>query len=61
MTPTPELTDQDVADDKLRPLMILVFSLKTATAALLLANLLLSGAPQSDHQVMASLGSQPVQ
>ncbi|OLP44387.1 hypothetical protein [Rhizobium oryziradicis] len=61
MTPTPELTDQDVVDDKLRPLMILVFSLKTAAAALLLANFLMAGAPQNDHQVMASLGSQPVQ
>jgi hypothetical protein len=61
MATTPELTHSDENEDRLRPLLILVYSLKTATAALLLANLLMHGMPQNDHQFMASLGSQPVQ
>ncbi|MBB4955293.1 hypothetical protein H4S14_003329 [Agrobacterium vitis] len=58
MTPIPELDDHDDIEDRLRPLMIVVFSLKTAAAALLLANLAIYGAPQSDHQAIAALGSQ---
>jgi hypothetical protein len=61
MTPTSEVSDFENVEDRLRPLMILVFSLKTAAAALLLANFLVHGVPQSEQQVIASLGSQPVQ
>lgn len=61
MIPTPELVDHDEVEDRLRPLMILVFSLKTAAAALLLANFVVHDTPQNEYQAIASLGSQPVQ
>lgn len=57
MLQTPELADEINVENRLKPVMIVVFSLKIAVAVLLLGNVFLSTftAPEAEATVSASL------
>lgn len=57
MLPTPELVEEIKVENRLKPVMIVVFSLKIAVAVLLLGNVFLSAftGPQNETTVSANL------
>jgi hypothetical protein len=57
MMPTPELTDDINVENRLKPVMIVVFSLKIAVAVLLLGNLVVSAVsgPATEQTASANL------
>jgi hypothetical protein len=57
MMPTPELTDEIKVENRLKPVMIVVFSIKIAVAVLLLGNLVVSAlsGPATEPTLSANL------
>lgn len=57
MLPTPELADEINVENRLKPVMVVVFSLKIAVAVLLLGNLVVSAlsGPATEQTASANL------